>query len=1025
MKNFLSAGLWIILWSPLLVVAQEKIQPIINSTLNGRIVDAKTRTALDGADVQIKGTTHQVLTDSRGSFSFRTGQKFPYILVITHVGYEPLEYTANESVVEIGLKNSPLLFNEVVVVGYGTQKRTDVVGSITKIDAGKVNKLPVASFDAQLQGQASGVQVNNNAGIPGEAVFMRVRGTTSINSSNDPLYIVDGVFINNSSLQTLNTGGRKTSPLVDINPSDIESIEVLKDASATSIYGARGANGVVIITTKRGDYNVKPKVNLNVSQGQAWATRIWKLADGPATAQAVNDNYVNTQTDRGIAYDVAYAARPFRPVADGGKGNPEDQKTYDRLGLLFRHAKLQEYDLSVQGGSNATKYYLAAGYTDQEGVIKPVHFQRGSLKLNLDQRVNDRITLGISNSLSRSFRNQVPLGDGTTNGPILSAPALGQATYDPLYNSDGTIYLTGTNRDNVLILLQDADMKTVSSRYLGNFYADVQILKDLKFRSSWSIDYNLYDEKAFFSSRVLAGAGGGSANSALTQNTTWLNEQTLTYRKKLGNKHTIGALVGNSIQSNVVKFTAATGTGFPNDTYKIIAAASTYTANESWTKYNLASFFSRVDYNYAGKYFLEGSLRADGSSRFGENKQWGYFPSVGAGWRIKKEKFLEDVDQISELKLKASYGITGNQNGISDFASRGLWSGGYNYADNEGGSSYGAGTGPRQLANPDLKWERTSQVNAGLELGLFRGNVNVELSVYRKYTTDALLQLPVAGLTGFSTYTTNAGEISNKGLELSINTTLLRNKDFSWSAGFNISRNINKVEKLAVPVTYYSRDWIRLQEGYPMYSFWLHKQLYVDQKTGNSVYEDVNGDGSITVADRRILGSAMPDFFGGLSTNLRYRNIDLAVIFTYQWGNEIWNHNRLLSMYGGTRVGRSLHAADAGYWKQPGDITDFPRFTSEGQNWALEQNSRLMEDASFLRLKSLSIGYTVPESIAGKAHIKNLRVYFAGTNLWLLTNYSGPDPESNVSNASQMIQGVDFGTPPQPVSLQFGINLTL
>lgn len=1004
---------------------QEKVQtpPVDSKTLksvSGKVTDNRGE-ALPGVNILVKSTNRGTTTDVNGAFTISVNDS--ETLLFSFIGFLQKEIkVSNASFLDVELQADQKQLEELVVVGYGIQSRKNLVGSIVKINASETKGLPVASLDAQLQGKAAGVQINNNSGIPGDAVFVRVRGTTSINSGNDPLYIVDGVFINNESLQTIATGGRKTSPIADINPGDIESMEVLKDATATSIYGARGANGVIIITTKRGDYNTKSKVSFNASQGWAWAPKdkLWKLADGPTTAQAVNDNWIQTGIDR-PSLNQTVANRPFRPTSEGGRGLPEEQQTYDRLSRIMQVAPLQDYDISLQGGTSATKYYLAAAYTKQESVLRPAYFNRASFKINLDQRINDNITVGVSNGLSRSLRNAVGAGDGP-QGNILSSATLVQATYQPIYNTDGTPSLAG-NRDNVDVLLEDTDMKFISTRYIGNLYADIQLLPDLKFRTSWSLDHNNYDEKGYWSDRMLAGAAGGSATSSISQNTTWINEQTLTYRHKFAEKHTVGVLLGNSVQSNTLKNTTARGTGFPNNSYKQISSASILTNSESWTQSSLASFFSRVDYNFNGKYSLEASLRADGSSRFGTNNQWGYFPAIGAAWRLKEEEFLKSSVFVSELKLRGSLGITGNQNGIQDFAAQGLWTGGLGYVDNAG-SGYKAGTAPQQLANPNLKWEKTRQFNIGADIGLFANRVNIELNYYDKYTTDALLQLPVAGITGFSTYTKNAGEVSNRGIEFSINTSNVRQKDFTWNTSFNISSNRNRVEVLPVPTTYYSRDWLRLEQGHSMYSFWLYRQLSVDPQTGNAIYEDVNKDGNITVADRQIIGTALPKFFGGLNNTITFGGFDASILFTFQYGNKIWNHNRFLSMNGGTRDSRSLYQDDANYWKEPGDITNVPRFTSAGNNWALEQNDRLLEDGSFIRLKSLNIGYTLPKYLSSK-YVQSIRVFASGTNLLLWTKYTGPDPESNVSNASQMIQGIDFGTPPQPTSVQVGLNITL
>ncbi|MBA4850569.1 TonB-dependent receptor [Emticicia sp. BO119] len=993
-------------------------QPV---SITGKVTDTKSKEGIVGATVAIKGTTTGVLTDVNGNFDFKTSQKPPFTVVVSYLGYrrqevevfeiEPLTFALSEIK---GLK-----LDEVVVIGYSTQERKNLVGSVTKIDPGDVKNIPVASVDAQLQGKAAGVQINANTGIPGEAISVRVRGTTSINGSNAPLYIVDGVFINATSLQTINMGGTSTSPLADINPSDIESIEVLKDANATAIYGSRGANGVVIITTKRGEYNTKAKINLNVTQGfsEIQKSRLWKLVTGPESAAFVNEAWINAGIDN-PALKQTFANRPYRPKSEGGRGLPEEQGTFDRLSDVFRVASLKEYDLSLQGGTKTTKYYIGGNYTKQEATVRPVYFERSSFKLNLDQQVNDQITIGTSNSISRSYRNQLISGS-TPRGIFQSA--LLTATNLPKYNDDGTPALWG-GFDNVDVLVNNNFINTVSLRYIGNLYADIDLLPNLKFRTSWSVDYNNYDENEYWTDETVVGAAptNGRARSSLTQNSAWVNEQTLSYRKKF-DKHSFSALVGNTLQSNILKNTAAEGSNFPNNSYQIISSASIFNASQSWTKGSLASFFSRVDYNYNSKYLFEFTFRADGSSRFGGNNKWGYFPSVGGAWRVKEEDFLKNVSFISDLKLRASVGVTGNQSGIGDFASLGLWNGGPGYPDNES-SGVRPGTSPQQLANPDLVWEKTRQANIGLEAGFLDNRINVELNFYDKYTTDVLLQLPLPGTSGFTSYASNVGKISNKGFELSINTFNIQRDRFKWQTNLNVATNVNKIVELPNPI---NSGFITLEQGYPMFSFQVYKQLYVDAQTGNAVYEDVNKDGQITVADRQILGTFTPKFFGGLTNALSYKDFDLNVLFTFQQGNYLFNENRNYGESGGTRADRSYHLTQANRWQKPGDITDIPRITTVGTNYNLSPNSRYLEDASFIRLKNLSLGYTIPVQTTSKLKISKARLFVNGSNLWLLTKYTGPDPEAYVpSSGNQNAVGRDFCIPPQPQSVQFGINLT-
>ncbi|QJB32223.1 TonB-dependent receptor [Chitinophaga oryzae] len=1003
-----------------------------NISLSGKVIDAKTSQPLEGAIVHIKGTTHEVQTNRQGDFFFRTGQKVPVIYQISALGYQLKEiYVDKSNAGNIAMAELSQQLNDVVVVGYGTQKRRDLTSAISSVKGADVANVPVASFDAQLQGRAAGVQINSNTGVPGDGVFVRVRGTTSINADNNPLYIVDGVFINNTNLQTVNTGGRSASVLADLNPADIENIEVLKDASATAIYGSRGANGVVIVTTKRGNYNTKSRLNVDVSGGVAWAPRLWDLTTGPQHAELINEFYRNSYADAVALGDEAgrkkYELLPFRAKTDrpeatpAPRGLPSEQQTYDRLGEIFRHAGLQNYNLSLSGGSKETKYYIGGGFSKQESILRPMSFDRVNFKLNLDQRVNDRISVGTSNSFSRSYRNQGRAGDGPQGG-LLQA-ALHTPTYLPEFNADGTP-ARWAGFDNVQVLINNYDVNTTSLRYIGNIYLDAAILPDLKFRSTFSLDYNNYNESEYWNNFTQLGAAptNGLATSAITQNTAWINEQTLSYKKRLGTGHFLGVLAGNTLQSNTISLTSAQGTGFASNAYKDISAAATRTSNQTWTKVNLASFFSRIDYNYAGKYYLEASIRADGSSKFGKDTRWGYFPAVGASWRVKEEAFLKNNSRISDLKIRASYGVTGNQAGIDNFASQGLWSGGFGYPDGSSGDQ--PGTAPQQLSNTNLQWERTSQTNAGIDLGLFEGRISLTADVYYKYTSNVLLRLPVPGMTGFSSLNSNAGEISNKGYEIGINTVNITNKALRWTSSLTISGNKNRIEKLPTPVYQYNRDWIIMQEGSPMYAFWLYKQLGVDPQTGSVIFEGAE-KGKLPVSARRVMGNAMPDFFGGFSNTVSWKGFDLNVLFSFQYGNDVYNLNKFFGEGGGTRdANRVLVADQLNRWQKPGDVTDVPRLTAYGLNYTIDQNSRFLEDGSFLRLKSVTLSYTVPKNVTARLHMNQLRVYVTGSNLWLLTNYTGPDPEANVTSI-QTVQGLDLGTPPQPRSVQAGIHLTL
>ncbi|NBA88992.1 SusC/RagA family TonB-linked outer membrane protein [Emticicia sp. CRIBPO] len=1014
MKKKFLLQLWVsILLIPLGIAAQSP-EATINATLSGIVSDEKTREPLIGASIQIKGTTNGAITNADGKFYLKTGQKLPFTLIVNYIGYDTREVLVNTNTIEIRLLANAKQLSEIVVVGYGTQERKNLIGSVSKVDPSEVSAIPVGSFDAQLQGKVSGVQISSPTGVPGETVNVRVRGATSINADNDPLYVVDGVFVNSNSLQTISTGGKSSSPITDINPSDIQSIEVLKDAEATALYGSRGANGVILITTKRGNFDQAPKVNFNASYGQAKAVKLWELTTGPEHAQLVNEWWINTGKDT-PSLNRTEANRPFRPVSEGGRGLPEEQQTYDRLGEAFRTATLQNYDLSVTGGTKTTKYYIGGGYNDQEAILKPITFNRASFKVNLDQKINERVQVGVSNTFTRTYRNQARAGDGPQGG-LLQA-ALHTPTYLSPYNEQGVL-VGRAGFDNLTLLLENYDVNSTSLRYIGNLYAEAELLSNLKLRTSWGVDYNNYNESEYWNTFLLLGAQGGLATSSISQFSSLLNEQTLTYRKKFGTKHSFGLIVGNTLQSDVLTRTYAEGRGFANNSFKIISSAATTTSTQSWSKSNLASFFAKADYVFNSKYLVDFSLRADGSSRFGADRKWGYFPAVGGAWRIKQEDFLKDVKFISDLKLRASYGIVGNQNGIGNFAAQGLWTGGAPYQGNPG-------IAPQQLANPDLRWEKTNQFNIGIDAAVLEGKLSFELNYYNKYTRDGLLQLALPSTTGFANYWSNAAEISNKGFELNINSVNYDRGGLTWTTSFNIARNVNNIEKLENPLRYGSRELILQQQGTPLYSFWVYKQLSVDPQTGNVVYEDVNKDGQITVADRQIVGSIWPKFFGGLTNNVSYKNFELSAFLSFQYGNKIYNHNKFFGEGGGARdAARIIFASNNARWQKPGDITDVPRPDGVNVNNYRDGGSRWLEDGSFLRLRSLNLSYNLPKEIARKLRADGLKVYVNGTNLFLLTKYTGLDPESSASS-EQNAQGIDLGTPPQPRSYQVGISVTL
>ncbi len=556
----------------------------------------------------------------------------------------------------------------------------------------------------------------------------------------------------------------------------------------------------------------------------------------------------------------------------------------------------------------------------------------------------------------------------------------------------------------------------VGTRITANVFGEYKILEGLKFRTSWSVDFNESKADNYFNSKLQLGQApiNGIGTSALNRNATLINEQLISYDKVWENVHQFNLTVGNTLQKETFETTSVTGIGYPTDQFTLVASSASQTGTSRKSQAGLVSFFGRASYGYNRKYMVDASIRADASSRFGKDNRWGYFPSAGVAWRASEEDFIKQLDLFSELKFNASYGLTGNQNGIPDFAALGLWNGGNNYLST-------SGILPFQLANPNLKWETTTQFNVGLNMGFLKNRLNLELNYYNKYTTNLLLQQPISQKLGFASIFSNSGEISNKGFELSLNAQVITHKAFTWNTRFNISTNKNRIEKLNTPIL---DNRTIMQQGSPLYSFYAHKQLGVNPANGDVVFEDVNGDGLLSDADLQVIGNAWPDFFGGFGNEFTYGNFDLNVFFNYSIGNKIWNNTRYRMGHGGSRNGVFAQLEEQlERWQNPGDITEVPRMTAKGNNASIISD-RFLEDGSYVRLKTLAIGYKLPKALLAKFHISNVRLYVAATNLITITKYKGVDPEVNTMGDNQNVMGYDQAIASQPRTFQAGFNLS-
>ncbi|MCX2738894.1 SusC/RagA family TonB-linked outer membrane protein [Pontibacter anaerobius] len=962
-------------------------------TVTGVVTSEADGSPLPGVSVLLKGTTTGVTTGLDGNYQLTVPVQGG-TLVFRYIGFQIREVEiGSQSTINVSLASDEKLLKEVVVTGYGEQDRKTLTSAQTSVSSEEIANLPAASSDQLLQGRAAGVQVASNTGTPGGGVFVRVRGSSSINGSSDPLYVVDGVPIQANNLSGIDLGGGTTSPIADINPADIESMEILKDASATAIYGARAANGVVLITTKRGSSG-KAKVSLGMYTGIQNAPRLPDVVDGPTYERLMNEAFINN----GKAPKYA---------------NPDGAISTDWADAVFRTGKISNYDLSVSGGTDKVHYLVSANHFNQEGVMIGSDFKRNTARVNLDFYPVDKLKVGTSILYSRNERNRLR-NDDNISGAMPGTFAFPANL--PYYKPDGS-YTKFSIFENPIAAVKESDIQMSTNRFLGSVFAEYEITNGLRLRSSFSLDNSTVLEDLYDNTLLNNGAGtNGFGLSLATQNDNWIQENVLSY-EFARNEHSFNVLLGTTLQESAFSMTQAVGEQFPSNDFRKITSAAVQRSSSNASSWGIASFFTRIGYDYKDKYLATINVRRDASSRFGADNRWGTFPSVALGWVVSEEAFFEPMpDFVGDVKIRASYGITGNQSGISDFQALGLWGGSSAYADIPGVS-------PVQLANPDLKWETTAQTDIGLDLGLFNNRVNIIADYYVKKTSDLLLAVPLPRTSGFNSLVQNYGALENKGFELAVIADVIKSEDFTWNANFNIASNKNKVTKLAAPFNVYNRDLFRYEEGYPLYSFYFHEQTGVDPATGDIQFADVDGDGEFDPnVDRKIVGDANPDFFGGFTNTLNYKAFDLSFFLQYSYGNDQLNWNRFFSEHGGVRDFNFMKS-QLDRWQKPGDVTMVPKMTAANYAGNLRP-SRFLEDGSYMRLKNISLGYTLPQALVSKVGISRARVYITGQNVFTVTKYTGLDPELTGIGDNPLAQGIEFYSLPQPRVFMGGFNLS-
>ena len=1021
--------LFLFLFSGLPFLSGAQSKEII---LTGRVTDAKSNDPLAGVVVHIKGTTHQVLTDEKGDFKFVTAQTVPIVYELSYVGFKPREVTVEDySFKQITLDNNNKGLSEVVVVGYGTQRKSDITGSIASVPKGLLN-LPATSFDNLLQGGVSGVSVTQSSGQPGSTATIRIRGGNSITFGNDPLYVIDGfISYNNNALSNSGAAsGSKVNALATVNPSDIESIEVLKDASATAIYGSRGANGVIIITTRRGRKGTD-EVNYSGYYGSQQASKKLSLLNGSQWASLVNDVNISD----GVAKTYSDSA-----INAFGKGSD-----WQSAGL--RTAPVQNHELSVSGGDDKSRYLISGNYYNQQGIVLNTNFIRYSGRLNYERNVSENFKIGTNLFVSKSAQN------GLTGAAINSiTPASAWATLlqtvpvIPIKNPDGSYNTNNPYLTTPTNPLKDIATTTNQSnliRTLGNIYLEYKILSGLTLKVTGGVDLFNTKQNYYAPSNTSGGyASGGVGSVGTVSSTSWLNENTLTYDHSIHDKHFFTVLAGYTTQSQNDESAVASAQKFPNDltAYNNLAyGASAILPSSNSHSSTLNSFLGRVSYSYLHKYNITISERADGASVLGSNNKWGYFPSVGLSWNASQEDFFTPLaSTVNNLKVRVSAGQTGNSN-VPPYSSLASLSPTNYYFNN----TLVTGIAPIQLANPDLKWETTTQYDAGLDLGLFKNRISVVFDAYYKKTTDLLLNVPFPVYTGYASVLENVGSVENKGIEISLNSDIIRSKDLVWHANIVFAKNENKVLSLGNGTQNFTptaptgqQSPVIVQVGLPLGTFWGYSTdglltaddiakgvpllTGVPQKVGDRKYVALNGHTSVTSVDKHNLGNSQPKFTYGFSNTVSFKGFDLSFLLQGSYGNKLFNQfEQLLEK---PTLALNAAAALADRWTASNTSGTMPRATNSPVPQVID---RYVEDASYLRLKNLTLGYNLPKDILSKIHVKQFRVYVGAQNLFTITHYTGYDPEANYFDGDNTKQGIDFGVYPAVKTYLVGVNLAL
>jgi len=991
--------------------------------LQGLILDADTKEGLIGANVIDVSTKQGTITDIDGSFTLEA--EIGATLEVSYLSYISKKFLVQDgSPIQIYLEKSAEILDEVVVVGYGSQKKSDLTGSVSSIGVKELKQLPSTGLEQAIQGRSAGVYITQNSGAPGGAMSVRIRGTGSTLSA-EPLYVVDGIPIVNDNQGTSATfesdgGGQYSNALTTINPNDIESIEILKDASAAAIYGARAANGVVIITTKKGKSGSQ-SISFDSYMGLQQLYKTIPVMDLRQYAEYVQDVGLGTNIEEFQDLDLLGAGTDWQNV-------------------IFRTALMHNNQFSLTGGSEKTRFSFTAGIHKKNGIVEGSDFSRNSTKLNIDHSFNKRLRIGANILASRTKEN-VTFNDNS-NGVIYTAlltpPLVPARTLDGSFGaapSGENIVLTFDNPLANALEIEDINRK---SRVLGSVYAELDIAPWLKYRMELATDVLYTNHNTFWPSYD---RGTQTRKSRVRRNNNnslyWINKHLLTYSNTIADNHKITFLAGFEAQEGKYEWLSAARDNLPTNDLKEInlGDAGTQVVQGGAGHWALLSYFGRLNYGFADRYLFTGTLRADGSSRFGANNKYGLFPSLAFAWRVSEEPILQSIEKLSNLKFRVGYGAVGNQEiGLYSFASN------LRATNVVIGNQLQTGFSPDNISNPDVKWESSVQFNLGLDFGMFNNRLEFVMDIYNKTSKDMLLPAILPATAGsFNPPFINIGEMSNNGVELTLNTQNLTGK-INWKTSANISFNQNRVVNLGstgsltgiiqrIPVT-------RTEEGLPIGQYYGHiaDGIFKDlaeiaeapfQETGTRPgdirFRDINDDGTINDLDKTFIGSPHPDFTANLINDLAFGNFDFSIFLRGVYGNEVYNLLRRDIAGTGAWHNQSTDILDR--WTPSNIEGQVPRANGNDPNQNRRISTRFVEDGSYLRIQNVSFGYSLPSAMLSRYNIGNVRIYLSGQNLYTLSNYSGYDPEIGSYNQNPLINGVDNGRFPVARSFTFGANV--